>query len=77
MKVVLWLLHPDPQSRATLADLQKDKWTNQVMDITKYLFEAVITGEQSDEVLYMLVPWICTCSVYGMHVQLHIDRYKY
>ena len=47
MKVLLWLLHPDPHSRATLADLMNDKWTNQIVDITKYSFEAVIRGKWS------------------------------
>lgn len=42
MKVVFWLLHPDPQSRATLKDLKKDKWTNQTVDISHYSFETVL-----------------------------------
>ena len=42
MKVLLWLLHPDPRSRATLKDLQKDKWTNQEVDLTSFVFEAIL-----------------------------------
>ena len=42
MKVLLWLLHPDPRSRATLKDLQKDKWTNQEVDPTSFVFEVVL-----------------------------------
>ena len=45
MKVVFWLLHPDPNSRATLKDLRKDKWTNQSVDIALYTFESVF-GER-------------------------------
>ena len=47
LKVILWLLHPDPSSRATIKDLQVDKWTTQSVDINDYLFEAVINGEES------------------------------
>ena len=47
LKVILWLLHPDPSSRATIKDLQIDKWTTQLVDINDYLFEAVINGEQA------------------------------
>lgn len=45
LKVILWLLHPDPTSRATIKDLQVDKWTTQPVDINEYVFEAVINGE--------------------------------
>ena len=45
MKVVFWLLHPDPNSRATLKDLRKDKWINQPVDIALYTFESVL-GER-------------------------------
>ena len=48
MKVVFWLLHPDPNSRATLKDLRKDKWTNQTVDIALYTFESVL-GERERE----------------------------
>ncbi len=42
MKVLFWLLHPDPGSRATLKDLQKDKWTNQEVDPVSYSFDAIL-----------------------------------
>lgn len=42
MKVLFWLLHPDPRSRATIKDLKKDKWTNQAMETTQLTFEAVL-----------------------------------
>jgi serine/threonine protein kinase len=42
MKVFLWLLHPDPKSRATLKDLERDRWTNQEVDISQYSFESVL-----------------------------------
>ena len=45
MKVLLWLLHPDPKSRATLTDLLSDKWVNQPINIEDYPFEMVMTGE--------------------------------
>lgn len=44
MKVLLWLLHPDPVSRATLSDLDKDRWVNQDVNITQYSFENVMLG---------------------------------
>ena len=46
LKVILWLLHPDPSSRATINDLQVDKWTTQPIDINDYLFEAVVNGRE-------------------------------
>ena len=42
MKIIFWLLHPDPRSRASLKDLQKDKWVNQPVDISQYSFELVM-----------------------------------
>ena len=45
MKVLLWLLHPDPNSRATLKNLQEDKWLSQNIDVNQYSFEAVMNGE--------------------------------
>ena len=41
MKVLFWLLHPDPRSRATIKDLQKDKWTNQPLDDSLLNFDCV------------------------------------
>jgi PAS domain-containing serine/threonine kinase len=42
MKVLFWLLHPHPNSRATLKDLQRDKWVNQEVDIAQFTFESVL-----------------------------------
>eukprot|EP00731_Ephydatia_muelleri_P010786 Em0005g1372a len=42
MKVILWLLHPDHKSRATLKDLNRDKWMNQPVDVSQYSFESVL-----------------------------------
>jgi len=42
MKIIFWLLHPDPRSRATLKDLLKDKWVNQPVDMTQYSFDLVM-----------------------------------
>lgn len=42
MKVLFWLLHPDPGSRATLKDLAKDKWTNQDIDLSLYSFDSIL-----------------------------------
>lgn len=42
MKVILWLLHPDPKSRAKLSDLRKDGWVNQPVDIAQYSFDSVL-----------------------------------
>ena len=42
MKIIFWLLHPDPRSRAKLKDLQKDKWVNQPVDMSQYSFELVM-----------------------------------
>lgn len=41
MKVLFWLLHPDPRSRATIRDLKKDKWTNQPLDDSLMNFDCV------------------------------------
>lgn len=41
MKVLFWLLHPDPRSRATIKDLQKDKWTNQAVDHSQLNFDVI------------------------------------
>lgn len=41
MKLLFWLLHPDPRSRATIKDLQKDKWTNQTLDTAQLTFDTV------------------------------------
>lgn len=46
MKVLLWLLHPDPVSRATLTDLERDKWVNQSVDISQYMFESIMEGNK-------------------------------
>lgn len=44
MKTQLRLLHPDPKSRATLTDLDNDPWVNQIVNINKYSFSAVVKG---------------------------------
>ena len=44
MKIILWLLHPDPKSRVTLTDLQSDSWVNQTVDISQYSFNTVLKG---------------------------------
>ncbi len=52
MKIVLWLLHPDPRSRATLTDLATDKWVNQEINLSLYSFQSVMQGT-----------WVgCTCT---------------
>lgn len=55
MKIVLWLLHPDPISRATLRDLNRDRWTQQPVDIDTYSFEVVIRSERGMPAV------ICAC----------------
>ena len=42
MFIICWLLHPDPQWRATMSDLEENEWINQHVDITKYSFDAVM-----------------------------------
>ena len=42
MFVICWLLHPDPCWRATIADLEENRWINQPVDITKYSFDYVL-----------------------------------
>ena len=58
LKAILWLLHPDPTSHATIKDQLMDKWTMQPIGITDYLFEAVINGKQS----------LCTSDHYNMTI---------
>ncbi|CAI8029138.1 hypothetical protein GBAR_LOCUS16563 [Geodia barretti] len=48
MKVLLWLLHPHPKSRATLKDLERDRWTNQEVDISQFSFESVLVSRVFD-----------------------------
>ena len=56
MKIILWLLHPDPVSRATLHDLEHNKWVNQEIDISLYSFETVLEGNDYHlNVLFNLV----------------------
>lgn len=55
MKVFFWLLHPDPKSRATLKDLQKDKWTNQAVDLSVYSFNAVLGNSVMLSFMYTLM----------------------
>lgn len=52
MKVLFWLLHPDPRSRATIKDLRKDKWTNQPVDEAILNFETVLGANTT---LFLLI----------------------
>ena len=54
MKVILWLLHPDRKSRATLKDLSRDKWVHQPVDISQYSFESVLGGTLYTDVINTL-----------------------
>ena len=42
LKLLLWLLHPNPESRATIPDLLMDQWTNQPVDKALMYFSSVL-----------------------------------
>ena len=45
MQLVAWLLHPEPEWRCTLRDMQSHAWITQAVDITKYSWESVLPPE--------------------------------
>ena len=65
MKVLFWLLHPDPRSRATLKDLQKDKWTNQEVDMSGYTFEAVLGKHGHGSFHNNIVTYVCMKNLFS------------
>jgi len=40
--LLAWLLHPVPQSRATISDVERHWWVTQPVDIKQYSFEDVV-----------------------------------
>ena len=42
MEVVAWLLHPNPDHRATVGDMERDPWVWQPIDIENYVWEEVL-----------------------------------
>eukprot|EP00117_Sycon_ciliatum_P050612 scpid17025/ scgid35707/ PAS domain-containing serine/threonine-protein kinase len=44
LKILLWLLHPDPQSRATIDQLLNCAWMRMEVDISAYRFDEVVGG---------------------------------
>jgi PAS domain-containing serine/threonine kinase len=49
MKLLLWLLNPNPKCRATLADLKVNQWTTQPVNIEDYPFDIVMNGLPNDQ----------------------------
>ncbi len=42
MELMAWLLHPKPEQRATIADVDRDPWVWQDIDIDEYRWEDVL-----------------------------------
>ncbi|XP_022255483.1 PAS domain-containing serine/threonine-protein kinase-like, partial [Limulus polyphemus] len=42
MDLISWLLHPDPNQRATLLEVEKHRWTNQPVSPESYKFGEVV-----------------------------------
>eukprot|EP00117_Sycon_ciliatum_P040743 scpid23695/ scgid29890/ PAS domain-containing serine/threonine-protein kinase len=45
LRVLLWLLHPDPLSRCTITQLRSCSWMKQQVDMSKYDFDMVLRGQ--------------------------------
>ena len=45
MQLVAWLLHPEPEWRCTLQDLQSNAWINQPIDLTQYTWDSLLPPE--------------------------------
>ena len=43
MFVICWLLHPNPNWRAKLQDLEENAWVNQPVDLESYNFDALFS----------------------------------
>ncbi|XP_071804345.1 PAS domain-containing serine/threonine-protein kinase-like isoform X2 [Asterias amurensis] len=52
MQLVAWLLHPEPEWRCTLRDMQSHAWITQAVDITKYSWESVLPPEGESREIY-------------------------
>ena len=42
MEVIAWLLHPRPESRGKIQDMDQDPWVQQPIDISLYEWEEVL-----------------------------------
>ena len=42
MEVIAWLLHPNPNHRATVADMERDPWVWQGINIKAYKWDEVL-----------------------------------
>ena len=42
MEVVAWLLHPNPEIRATIMDMESDPWVWQHIQLNDYVWEEVL-----------------------------------
>ncbi|KAK7502922.1 hypothetical protein BaRGS_00005871 [Batillaria attramentaria] len=44
--LITWLLHPDPLSRATISDVERNAWVNQPVNIDSYQWEKVLPNTE-------------------------------
>ena len=53
LEVLGWLLHPNPDTRAMVDDLDDDPWVWQAVPITEYSWDEVLpnSGKTKDEIL--------------------------
>eukprot|EP00794_Sanderia_malayensis_P012151 gene12151-13404_t len=48
MFLVCWMLHPEPDLRATVKDIEKYRWVNQKVDITQYNYDAIFYDDSRE-----------------------------
>jgi len=54
MNIIRLLLHPDPECRATVKDVEKDGWVTQPIDINLYSWEQVLPNCGMYKLLFIL-----------------------
>ncbi|XP_038051994.1 uncharacterized protein LOC119724824 isoform X2 [Patiria miniata] len=52
MQLIAWLLHPEPEWRCTLRDMQNHHWITQPIDMSKYSWESVLPPEDVSREIY-------------------------
>ena len=51
MEVIAWLLHPKPEMRATVYDMERDPWVWQPINIEDYSWEQVLPNSGKNDFL--------------------------
>ncbi|XP_022092767.1 uncharacterized protein LOC110980418 isoform X2 [Acanthaster planci] len=52
MQLIAWLLHPEPEWRCTLRDMQNHRWITQPVDMSRYSWESVLPPEGVSREIY-------------------------